>query len=73
METDVVTDADIAELGRQAEKDQDVRLQRVCRAALDAAAAKSLNIRSDFAREQCERVIREQRAYDAKTLTGAGR
>jgi hypothetical protein len=29
METDVVTDEDIAALGRQAEKDQDVRLEQI--------------------------------------------
>jgi hypothetical protein len=56
-----VTDDDVRALAREAEEQQDERLRRVCMAALDPAAAQKLNIRREFAREQCERFILEAR------------
>lgn len=66
MDNDAVSDDDIKQLAEEAVRQGDERLRRVCMAALTDAWAKTYNIRSDFARDQCERVIREQREHDAR-------
>jgi hypothetical protein len=74
VENDTVTDQDIEALAREATEGADERLRRVCMAALHPSWAKKYNIRADFAREQCERFIRESRAgdkaRDAKARSG---
>jgi hypothetical protein len=62
VKNDQVTDQEIEALSRQAVEERDERLRRVCMAALHPASAKEYNIRQEFAREQCERFIREARA-----------
>jgi hypothetical protein len=60
-----VTNQDIEALAREAAASGDERLRRVCMAALEPSWSKTYNIRSDFAREQCERVIRDARSQGA--------
>ena len=72
MTREVVSDQDIRALAEEAVRQGDERLRRVCMAALSPSWSKTYNIRADFAREQCERAIRESRAYAEDVARSSG-